>query len=97
MRIVLLPLVENPISVNKYAISYFKYFFQKRELKSISMSDVTYPLYIVGSVHIDKQFDTLNQQNAQLRPWLFILQYHTEYSYMLPSTRYRHEGIKVHL
>jgi len=61
------------------------------------MSDVTYPLYVVRSVHIDKQFAKLTQQNAQILSWIFILQYHTECSYMLPSTRDIHEGIKLNL
>ena len=61
------------------------------------MSHVTYPLYVARSVYIDNQFATLNQQNAQILPWIFILLYHTVCSYMLPSTRDHHEGIEVNL
>jgi len=61
------------------------------------MSHVTYPLYVARSVHIDKQFATLNQQNAQILLWVFMLQCHIEYSYMLPSTRDNHELIKLNL
>jgi len=59
------------------------------------MSHVTYPLYIVRSVHIVKLFAKITEENAQTLSWIFILHYHTECSYMLPSTGDHHEGIKL--
>jgi len=40
-----------------------------------------------------QQFTTLKQQNAQNFPYIFMLQYHTEYWYMFRSTRDHCQGI----